>query len=282
MRVLILGARGFIGRHLTAALQARGDAVRAASLRDPYGAASHATGCDAVVNLAGAPIAQRWSPRVKREIEESRTQLPRKFLDALGGITARPRAYISASAIGFYGTSETQTFVESSPAGHDFLARVCARWEDVAWTARALRMRVACVRTALALGSDDGVLARLLPPFRAGLGGPLGNGKQWFSWAHVDDVVGLYLMALDGVEGVLNAASPHPVTNAEFAKTLGDVLHRPSVVPVPTFALKAMFGEGARAMLEGQRVLPERTLAMGYTFEHPTLREALTSLIARR
>ncbi len=282
MNVLILGARGFIGKHLIAALQARGDTVRAASLRDPFGAASHASGCDAIVNLAGAPIAQRWSPRVKREIEESRTQLPRKFLDALGGITERPRTYVSASAIGFYGTSETQTFVESSPPGNDFLAHVCARWEDVAWEARALRMRVTCVRTALALGTDGGVLARLLAPFRAGLGGSIGNGKQWFSWAHVDDVVGIYLMALDGVDGVLNASSPHPVTNAEFAKTLGDVLHRPSVLPVPTFALKAMFGEGARAMLEGQRVLPERTLAMGYTFEHSTLREALTALVSRR
>lgn len=282
MRVLILGASGFIGKHLAAALQARGDAVRAASLRDPYGAASHASGCDAVVNLSGAPVSQRWSPRVKLEIEESRTQLPRKFLDALGGVTERPRAYVSASAIGFYGTSETQTFVESSPPGHDFLAHVCARWEDVAWGARALRMRVTCIRTALTLGSDGGVLARLLPPFRAGLGGSIGNGKQWFSWVHVDDVVKIYLMALDGVEGVLNAAAPNPVTNSEFAKTLGDVLHRPRVLPVPSFALKAMFGEGARAMLEGQRVLPERTLAMGYTFEYPTLREALASLVARR
>lgn len=281
MKVLILGAGGFIGKHLTAALQARGDIVRAASLRDPTGAATDAAGCDAVVNLAGSPIAQRWSARVKREIEASRTEAPRAFLDALGGITDRPSTYVSASAIGYYGTSETQTFVESSPPGRDFLATVCEKWENAANSARALGMRVSCVRTALALGSDGGVLARLLAPFRSGLGGPLGGGKQWFSWAHVDDVVGIYLLALDGVEGALNASSPHPVTNAEFAKTLGEVLRRPSILPVPTFALKAMFGEGARAMLEGQRVLPERTLAQGYSFKYPLLREALQALTAR-
>jgi hypothetical protein len=279
MNVLVLGASGFVGRHLADALRTRGDVVRAASLRDPRAAAQSARGCDAIVNLAGAPVAQRWTQRAKRDIAFSRIEAPQQFLDAVGTFTDRPKAYISASAIGYYGTSETQTFVESSAAGSDFLARVCVEWERVAGSARNLGMRVACVRTGLALGKDGGVLKALLVPFNLGAGGPIGSGKQWYSWIHIGDLVAIYLLALDGAEGALNAGAPNPVTNREFATTLGSVLHRPAVVPTPSFALRLIFGEGADAMLSGQRVLPERTTSLGYVFKQPHVREALESLL---
>ncbi|MBV8198485.1 MAG: NAD-dependent epimerase/dehydratase family protein, partial [Candidatus Eremiobacteraeota bacterium] len=171
MRVLLLGGSGFIGRHLAAALRARGDDVATASLRDPEAAAAAAASRDAVVNLAGEPLAQRWSAEVKRRIQSSRVESPRHFLDALAQRDRRCTTYVSASAVGYYGTSETQTFTEESPPGNDFLARVCIGWEREALRAEQLAMRVAIVRTGIALGADGGALAKLLPPFRAGLGG---------------------------------------------------------------------------------------------------------------
>jgi uncharacterized protein (TIGR01777 family) len=279
MKVLLLGGSGFIGRHLRKALAARGDEVMTASLRDPSAAASIAAACDAVVNLAGEPIAQRWNESVKQRIEASRVDAPRRLLDALAQCDRRTAVYISASAIGYYGTSETETFVEESPPGDDFLARVCLAWEREASRASALGMRVALVRTGVALGSDGGALQKMLPPFRLGIGGVIGSGRQWLSWVHVDDVAGVYLMALDGAEGPLNACAPNPVTNAEFTKALGAALHRPAALPVPTIALHAILAEGASMLLDGQRVLPRRTEELGYRFRFGALRDALANLL---
>ena len=279
MKILVLGAAGFVGRHLCATLEQRGDEIVTASLRDADAAAAVAAACDAIVNLAGEPIAQRWSDDVKRRIEASRTELPRRFLDALARRERRATAYVSASAVGYYGTSETQTFVEESPPGDDFLARVCAGWEREAERAAELGLRVAVVRTGVALGAGGGALAKMLPPFRLGLGGVIGNGRQWLSWVHVDDLCGIYRMAIDGARGPLNACSPNPVTNAEFTKALGDALKRPTILPAPTFALRAMLGEGADTVLRGQRVLPRRTQELGYRFEFPELRAALANLL---
>jgi len=280
VKVAVLGASGFVGGHLTKALADRGDDVRAISLHDPETAAVAASGCDVVVNLAGAPVAQKWNDDVKREILESRTLLPQRFLDALAKQPEIPKAYVSASATGYYGYSKDATFTESDGPGTDFLADVCARWEATARNAHDLGMRVACVRSGIALGRDGGALAKMLPPFKMGAGGIIGNGKQWFSWIHIDDLVGIYLLAIDGAEGVLNGTAPNPVTNAAFTKALGEAIHRPSFLPVPTFALRAMLGEGADALLNGQRVIPKRTQELGYAFAYPAIEPALDQVLA--
>ncbi|HEX3458240.1 MAG TPA: TIGR01777 family oxidoreductase [Candidatus Baltobacteraceae bacterium] len=279
---MILGASGFIGGRLASALRARGDDVLTATLREPKAAAAFAASCDAIVNLAGEPVAQRWNDAVKRRIKESRVDLPRRFIEALAQQPKRPSTYVTASAIGYYGTSESATFVEESPSGDDFLARVCAEWEREAQRAADLGMRVACVRTGVVLGTGGGALPKMLVPFRAGLGGKIGSGRQWFSWIHAGDITGIYLMAIDKASGPLNATAPNPVTNAEFTKTLAAELHRPAFLPVPTVALRAILGEGAGALLQGQRVLPERTRALGYAFEFSRLSEALADLLQRR
>jgi uncharacterized protein (TIGR01777 family) len=277
---MVLGGNGFVGRHLVRALEARGDEATVMSLRDPQAAAAASAGYDAVVNLAGASVSERWTEAQKKAIADSRIALPRAYLHALAGVSAKPSAYISASAIGYYGTSPTATFTENSPPGDDFLARVCVGWETEARHAETLGMRVALIRTGLALGTDGGALAKLLPIFKLGLGGPIGSGMQWYSWIHIDDLVGIYLLALDGASGPLNATAPAPVTNRAFTKALGDALHRPAFFPVPAFAISAMLGEGALVVVEGQRVLPEATHERGYTFVYPTLAGALAALVS--
>jgi len=277
---MVLGGNGFVGRHLVRALQARGDAVSVSSLRDPQAAAAATAGHDAVVNLAGASVSERWSDAQKKAIADSRIALPHAYLDALAAAGAKPSVYVSASAIGYYGTSATATFTETSPPGDDFLARVCVGWETEARRAETLGMRVALIRTGLVLGTDGGALAKLLPIFKLGLGGPIGSGTQWYSWIHIDDLVGIYLLALDGASGPLNGTAPAPVTNRAFTDALGAALHRPAFLPVPAFAISAILGEGAVVVVEGQRVLPEATHERGYTFVYPTLAGALAALVS--
>ncbi len=277
-RVALLGGSGFIGTELAGALRARGDDVALLSLREPAAAAAVASACDAIVNLAGEPVAQRWTPGVKRRIILSRTQAPHDFLEALRVLPREATVYVSASAIGYYGPNREETFFEASPPGIDFLARVCVEWEQETQRAQALGLRSSCLRTGLVLGRG-GALSKMLPLFRLGLGGRHGDGRQWFSWIHIDDLVALYLLALDGVGGAINATAPHPVRNADFAATLGAVLRRPTLLPVPAFALRAVLGEGANALLEGQRVLPKRVQELGFRFKFPELRGALESLL---
>ncbi|MBD5653644.1 MAG: TIGR01777 family protein [Candidatus Eremiobacteraeota bacterium] len=280
MRITIIGATGFIGRHLTAALRARGDEVVTASLRDPAAAAQACCGSQAIVNLAGEPVAQRWTPEVKAKIRSSRVDAPSALFDALTTLDDRPQAYVSSSAIGYYGTSETATFDETSPAGSDLLADVCVAWEAVADRFAELDMRVAKIRTGIVLGTDGGALAQLLPLFKLGVGGIVASGKQWYSWIHVDDEVGVYLHAIDGAAGVLDATAPNPATNAEFTHALGKALHRPTFFPVPEFVLTMMLGEAALVVTRGQRVLPTRTLETGYRFKYETLDAAMTAIAA--
>jgi hypothetical protein len=279
MKITLLGGSGFIGRALATALQGRGDTVQSVSLRDPARAAEAADGSDVVVNLAGAPVAERWTEDRKREIARSRIDVPRAFLSALSRASHRPSAYVSASAIGYYGTSRTATFTETSPPADDFLARVCVGWETEAAHARDLGMRVAIVRTGLVLGRDGGALGKLLPLFRSGLGGPVASGDQWYSWIHLDDQIGVYRLAIDGYDGVLNATAPAPVTNRDFTRALATAVGRPAFLPAPEFALKLAFGEGAYVVTEGQRVLPEATLAAGYAFRYPEIAAACASLV---
>jgi uncharacterized protein len=280
MKVGVLGASGFVGKHLCPALRERGDEIVSASLRDPNAAAQAVAACDVVVNLSGEAVAQRWTPEAKHAISYSRIESPAEFLQALKAQASRPSAYISASAIGYYGASETATFTEDSPPGDDFLATVCAGWERETFHARGVGLRAVAVRTGVALGTDGGALATMLPPFKMGAGGVVGSGKQWISWIHIDDLVGIYLAAIDRGDGVYNATAPNPVTNAEFTKTLGKTLHRPTFLPVPDFALKGMLGEGASVVTTGQRVVPERTLGeLHYEFRFPQLAPALQNLL---
>lgn len=278
MKITLIGASGFIGRHLSAALRARGDDVTLASLRDPAKAASLCNGADVVVNLAGEPVSQRWTDEVKAKIRSSRVEAPRALIGALGALASPPKAYVTASAIGYYGTSESATFDETSAPGHDFLAEVCVAWEAEADRATALGMRVAKIRTGLVLGSDGGALAKLLPIFKLGGGGIVASGKQWYSWIHIDDQVGIYLHAIDGADGVLDATAPSPVRNADFTHALARALKRPAFVPVPSFAMSLVFGEGAVIVVDGQCVLPTRTLATGYSFKYPTIDGAFAAI----
>jgi uncharacterized protein (TIGR01777 family) len=277
MRVTVIGASGFIGRHLTSALRGRGDEVVGASLRNVDAAIQACEGAEAIVQLAGAAVITRWTARAKDEIRRSRVDATRALVERLAQLRTRPAVYVSASAVGYYGASETATFTESSPPGNDFLAEVCVDWEREASRAGELGMRVACIRTGIVLGPDGGALARLLPIFKAGLGGIVGNGRQWSSWIHIDDVVRIYLLAIDRAEGALNATAPDPVRNVDFTWALASALHRPAFLPVPAFALHAIFGEGASILTTGQRVLPERTLSLGYAFAFPQIAPALAA-----
>lgn len=279
MRVCVSGASGFVGRHLSAALRARGDEVVPASLRDPQDAAAKAAGCDAFVNLSGETLGQRWNERIKREILESRTSAPQRFLDSLARAENKPKVYVSASAVGYYGTSDSATFTEDDPPGDDFLAHVCLEWERTAQHAAQLGMRVACVRAGLVLSADGGALARLLPVFKAGTGGRAGSGRQWYSWIHIQDAVGIYLLAIDRIAGAINATAPAPVRNEEFSRALANALHRPSALPAPALMIKLALGEGATIVLDGQRVLPKRALDEGYSFAFPTLDAALADIL---
>jgi uncharacterized protein len=251
-RITILGASGFIGRHLAAHLRKRGDIVIDGQLRNAASAAKQCKGSEIVVNLAGAPAARRWTAACKEEIRRSRVDAPRALIQKLGALPAetRPKAYISASAVGYYGTSLTATFTEASPPGNDFLADVCVGCEREANVAAAHGLRVAIVRTGIVLGPDGGVLKPLLPLFKAGIGGRIASGKQWVSWIHIDDQVGIYAAAIDGAQGVLNATAPVPVTKFRIYGVAGS--------RVASLALSAHAGNRAQARLWRRRPDDER------------------------
>jgi len=224
-------------------------------------------------------VAQRWNDEVKRRIRTSRIDSTRHLVDALSTRSHRPGVLICASAIGYYGSRGDEILTESSDPGDDFLARVVRDWEHAARLATALGVRVVNVRIGIVLG-NGGALKKMIPPFRFGLGGRIGSGKQWMSWIHVDDLVNLILFAIakSSVSGPLNGTAPHPVTNAEFTKELASVLHRPAIFPVPVFGLKLLFGEMAQAILASQRVIPKAALEAGYQFKHPNLNSSLADI----
>ncbi|KAG9442916.1 hypothetical protein H6P81_018770 [Aristolochia fimbriata] len=240
-------------------------------------------GSDAVVNLAGMPISTRWSPEIKREIKQSRIKATSKVVDLINQSEddVRPSVLVSATAVGYYGTSETQVFDETSPSGNDYLAEVCREWEG-----RALKVnkdvRLVLIRIGVVLGKDGGALAKMIPLFMMFAGGPLGSGKQWFSWIHVDDLVNLIYESLSNpsYRGVINGTAPNPVRLAEMCEHLGEVMGRPSWLPVPDFALKAVLGEGATIVLDGQRVLPKRAKELGFSFRYPYVKDALKSIMS--
>jgi hypothetical protein len=301
MRVTLTGATGLIGTKLVRALRERGDEVTvlsrsperaAASLPvdavgwDPMaGAAPVAalTGRAAIVHLAGAPVAQRWTDASRREIAESRAVGTRNLVAGLRTLeeAERPRTLVSSSAVGYYGPHGDERLTEATPPGDDFLAGVCVAWEREADAAGDLGLRVVRIRTGVVLDKSGGALAKMLPPFRFGVGGPVAGGRQYLPWIHVDDLVALYLCAVDDPawSGPYNGSAPEPVTNKDFSKALGRALRRPAIAPVPAFAIRLLYGDMAEIVTEGQRAVPERALAGGFAFGHADLDEALADAL---
>ena len=245
--------------------------------------ANELTGCDAVVHLAGSPaVGQRWNPRVKREIRDSRVLTTRWIVDALARAESRPRTFICASAVGYYGARDgSEELDEDAACGTDFLASVCDEWEAAAARATRHGLRVVHARIGLVLAPRGGALERMVKPFKAFAGGPLGSGRQVVSWVHLDDLVRALLMCLDdeSLAGPVNLTAPEPVTNATLASEIGRVLHRPAWIPVPAAALRLRFGEGADPLLTGQRVLPRRLQAAGFQWRFADVRSALEDLL---
>jgi uncharacterized protein (TIGR01777 family) len=236
-------------------------------------------GCDAVVHLAGEPVAQRWTDAARTRIRLSRVDATRALVNAMRAHP--PRVLVSASAVGYYGSRGDTLLTESEPAAQDFLGQVAAAWEHEAMQAESLGVRVARIRIGVVLGPNGGALHKMLPPFRLGLGGPIGGGAQWMSWIHLHDLVALiaFLLSESTVRGVFNAVSPTPVTNAEFTQALAHALHRPAIFPVPAFALRLLFGDMAEIVLASQRAVPDAALRAGFTFEYPDVFGALTECL---
>jgi uncharacterized protein (TIGR01777 family) len=300
MRVTLTGATGLIGTRLVRALQERGDGVTVLS-RSPERARAalgdvdaHAwdpsaapapvdalEGRDAVVHLAGENVAQRWTDDAKRRIRESRELGTRNLVAGLRAAQHRPPVLVSSSAVGYYGPHGPEPLPEDTPPGDDFLARVCVAWEREAQAAADLGLRVVLVRTGVVLDKDGGALGKMLPFFKAGIGGPVAGGRQHLPWVHADDVVGIYLRAVDDARwsGPVNATAPRPVTNREFSKALGRALHRPALAPVPALAIRTLYGEMAEIVTKGQNAIPRRALELGYRPSHPELDEALRSAL---
>lgn len=295
MRILISGGTGFIGRAVCEQLRPGGHRVTVWS-RDPRHAAgmpkgvhliqdlAEANDIDAVINLAGQPlVGQRWTARRKQAIRQSRIGTTEKLMRWIATQVNRPHVLVSGSAIGYYGSRGDVPLDESAAPGDDFAARLCRDWEHAAMEAESLGLRVCRLRTGIVLGPQGGALKQMLPPFRLGLGGPIGRGDAWFSWIHREDIARfiVWLIENDDAGGAYNATSPHPLPQREFAATLGRVLHRPAFLPTPRFALKLLFGEGAELLLASQRVLPVHAIADGFTFRHPRLQPALEHLLCR-
>jgi hypothetical protein len=304
MRVFVTGGTGLIGSRLVEHLLERGDAPVVLS-RDRSRAAVKlgprvdlvegdptadgdwtrgVEGADAVVHLAGENIfARRWNAEFKALIHDSRVQSTRRVVAAIARAAAKPSVLVSGSAIGFYGPCGDEELTEAAPAGSDFLAQSCTEWEAAAREVESAGVRLVIVRTGVVLSTRAGALSQMLTPFKLGVGGPVGNGRQWMSWVHLDDLVGVILHAIDHahVRGVLNGTAPGAVTNREFSKALGRALGRPAIFPVPVFMLRLRFGEVADVISTGQHVVPARTLEADYQFRYPDIDGALGDLLNR-
>ncbi len=296
MHYLVTGGTGFIGRALCRELLRRGQVTvltrsrrRAEQvLRPEVGtieSLDELSGLppQAVINLAGESLATvRWSNDRKAQLRQSRVDTTRELVRWMGTLKEKPSVLVSASAIGYYGGRGDEEIREDALPGHEFQSDLCREWERAAHEAEALGIRVCCLRFGIVLGRDGGVLARMLPAFRMGLGGPMGNGAQWMSWIHRDDLVGAiqWALARPGASGAYNTTAPAPVTNGEFTRVLGAVMHRPARLKIPALALQVLFGEMSRLLLSGQRVVPTRLQESGFIFRQPDLRGALEHLLS--
>lgn len=301
MKVLVTGGSGFVGTTLCARLLGAGHEVTVLT-RSPKGAERLPPGAaplvgdpttpgewqdtaaaqDAFINLAGASIFNRWSESYKELLRSSRILTTRNLVEAIGKrpSDAEPAVLVSASAVGYYGPRGGEELSEDSPPGSDFLASLCMDWEGETLQAREHGARVVCARFGIVLGPGGGALGQMLPLFRLGLGGPLGDGRQWFSWIHQQDLVEALIFCLEKqMSGPANCTAPAPVTNRELAATLGRVLHRPAFLPAPGLAIRLLMGEMGSIVLTGQRVLPQALLRAGFTFKYPELEGALRDLL---
>jgi uncharacterized protein (TIGR01777 family) len=274
MRIAVTGASGFIGKRLMENLGGTGLAI---SVR---GELKRLEGVDAVVHLAGEPVSQRWSAEVREKIRSRRVDGTRKLLNAMRANP--PKVLVSASAVGYYGSRGDEVLTEASRPAQDFLGNVCVEWEQEAFEAQEFGVRVVCLRNGVVLGEGGGALEKMTPPFKLGVGGRIGDGKQWMAWIHLDDVIGLIEFAISNAafRGPANATAPNPVTNEQFTRSLASVLHRPAILPVPKFALDLLFGEMAQIVYASQRVIPEAALNAGYKFRFPELEPALLQILS--
>ena len=297
MNLVVTGGTGFIGTTLCQTLAQRGHdllLVTRAAAAQPARRRLRYVSWDEVerhmvlndihgiVHLAGAPlVGARWTARQKAQIQDSRVLTARRLVRAMTATMKKPSVFISASAVGYYGPRDDEPLTESAPSGEGFLAEVCRAWEAEAQQAEAFDVRVVRLRMGVVLAPGGGVLAKMVPPFRAFVGGPLGSGRQWMSWIHRDDVIGLIEWALTHANctGAMNATAPNPVTMREFCREVGRALHRPSWAPVPAFALRLLLGEMADMVLTGQRVVPEAAQRAGYAFRYPDLAPALAACL---
>ena len=297
MNITISGASGLIGRRLMKNLGAAGHTLtvlsRHAGTNVPPGVAVVAwdpmkgpppedgvRNAGAVIHLAGEPVSQRWNADVKRRIRESRVLGTRNLVQALSKLRNTPQTLVCASAVGYYGSRGDEVLREDSAPDHSYLAEVCKAWEQEAVAAEAFGMRVVRVRTGVVLDPRGGALQRMLPPFRMGAGGKLGDGRQWMSWIHLADLAAMFQFAVErDVRGALNGVAPIPVTNADFTQALAAALHRPAMFPVPVFGLKLLFGEMSDILLASQRVLPAAPEAAGFKWNFPELGGALKDLL---
>jgi uncharacterized protein len=297
VKVLISGSSGLLGGALTQSLGADGYEITRL-VRKPTSAAGQiawdfaqplapesVSGFDAVIHLAGESIASRWTDAKKKAIRDSRVLGTRNLAEALARVASPPRVLISASAIGFYGDREDEILREDSASGASgFLPEVCREWEAAAESAVKAGIRTALLRTGIVLSAKGGALKQMLPPFRMGLGGRIGSGRQWMSWIDLHDEIGAirHILANESVSGPVNSVSPHPVTNSEFTKTLASILSRPAIFPMPAFAARLAFGQmGEELLLGSQRVEPARLMATGYVFQKPDLRSALEQILKK-
>ena len=299
MRIVVTGGSGFVGRQLAERLLAAGHqlhllgrapkkglpAAAEFSPWDPLAGTPPKTvieGSDAVIHLAGEPLAQRWTEEAKRRIQTSRTVGTANLVSGIAQTEQKPKILISASAIGYYGDRGDEELKESSAPGKGFLADLCRDWEAAALTAKPLGLRVVLLRTGIVLGAKGGALERMLPPFKFGLGGRIGSGEHWMSWIHADDAVGLIEFALQqqSITGPLNLTAPNPVKNTEFTAALGKALSRPAILPIPVAALRLLFGEMSQILVTSQRVLPSAALKARYQFRYSHLGSALQQILA--
>jgi hypothetical protein len=295
MRITLTGATGFIGARLVGSLLADGHQLHLLGRRPRAGLSfskwdalseplppESLDRADAVIHLAGEPVAQRWSAGAKRRIRDTRAIGTRRLVEALAALTRRPGVLVCASAIGYYGDRGDELLTESSAPGSGFLPDVCREWEAAAMLAEPLGIRVVRLRIGVVLGRDGGALKRMLPPFRAGAGGRLASGRQWMSWIHVADLAGMvrFALATPSFSGAANATAPNPVRNADFTRALAAAVHRPAIFPVPALALKLLFGEMSAVLLSSQHVVPEAARAAGFRFQFPDLAPALANVLA--
>ncbi|MCX6150999.1 MAG: TIGR01777 family oxidoreductase [Ignavibacteriales bacterium] len=303
-KVILTGATGLVGKYLFNELKIRGDEITV-FVRNPAAAKKILPdavayiewdylkpinwekiidGKGAIIHLAGAAIGgRRWTKNIKAEIIESRIRSTQELVTAIGKVENRPEVLICASAIGYYGASDSNIFTEESPGGTDFLADVCKKWEEAAARVENFGIRRVNIRTGLVFGKNEGALAKMILPYQLFIGGPLGSGKQWISWIHIKDLVNIYLKCLDdeNFSGPVNAVAPNFVTMKEFSRMIGEAIHRPAYLNIPEFVFKIFFGEASKLITTGQKVIPQKLLQNGYQFKYNNLNDALKNLLCK-